>query len=1502
MDRKLLPYEYQLIEALGVTKEEYLRFIAIQRTYADSKVGTALDVRNTVAGEVALALTIIGTLFQVGAALLAPKPQLPDQGGQQRQPRNKRLAPRFGFNSSLELASYGDPVSLVYTNTSMNGAGGVRVNGSLVWSAVETLGGNHFAQLLVVLGAGNIRKIDADRTALGQLPLSSYQKARRFLFFNNTSSGLLTYGDSTEGFNNIKESHPVLQNRSVGTEKAINLINSQGNMINGYSQTFSPSSFSKFGAYDPIPINVQVISRNSKGIEKAANGTDDKILIGNSDTGGYGNIAAADNTFNLKIPNISLQETEPHEVLADEIKQTAADSLDMSASYMLGTAKYRLKSVDGNPLDISEAGVTATFECIESGKRPTTEYSLTKPYSFAEFTDSVRDNINDVIEDLSDENSGKNSISKSIKLSLSKTLANALKDQFGSDAIKTVDFGDEAIELDWTQRIINHKDTELLASLNEIQRAGTLTADNLKTAFDADKSASGFNALKIYTNVNKTKNNFLDKNGEVSKLVRQGSIGHTIRQGRNVRKLEMETSLTKDAIHKIKRRINKAIVQINNGDFDNIVDVAQGSPAKDMTWEQYVTGDVDDEEKVLRQGRYKEGTKTYQDFSDRIQTLEDKLEDLITGAKPGEAKVIELNSRKNDGDNDNVFSTGRRDRGKNIVLTMRGSKKLGQFLENGGHISDWNYAGVNARSKTETQRETAKALRDTADVSPAGTEKRLSNVQRKITNQKRKQENFLKRGLAYIREWHIDRLENGRKEGEKRNPNQPMLFSGPGSEGGVKKLNRKYPFSLAEADVFLDHMRENSTEDLDGGLVIDNALDALEAEKRETVEQLNYLISNWERLAKDIDPKTSDNNFFTKCLSKIEVGLYSTVSSCDFVGFSLKTAIFRKISGRQGKYGSDKVKEVKGSEIKKPHTDSDNGIKHRIAFFKVGCRPVSTVSDVAFEYAPVIFAIRRATSAAQYAHLTFKANSTAKYEFKFEPVVDFAAEIADSGQTHIGYIENEMEGTPSKPLTTPATVSAGFFFWHGREYRTTPNGLAKGLRETRPLLTNEWDMFSARGDTRIDFSFENGPEFEIVSVTEQQKEGNNKKFNDLYGDLSMMGVHLYAGRNVQDIRSVSAFVMKGKNCHQINDNGTITVNQNSSSYAPDIFLDTILDQKNGVARYLPTSPADAESLLNAKQFCKNNGLDGGTTLFMDGVIAEASSWREFWIENAPFSLLELARKNGKDTLVPALPVNKDGRAANRDGTPVELKINALFTPGNILEGSYKEEFLDYGVGTQDLAVTVLYRETGENSIFSSTRAVNVKLSDALDEVDIVRQTVDASQFVTQRSQAILIGKLLCNQRRHIRRGIEFQTFPSEAAIEPGSFIYVDIGLEEWDKYTTGSVLANSVLNFPLNVEPKNDTYTILLYKSETGQTATESKAVTTSNGVTTAVGLDSKYEGYVFVMGKAKPSKRVFRVTEVALEEGGEVSVKAIEYPCSEANGVLTALIADFRDTHFTIS
>jgi hypothetical protein len=184
--RRLLPYEHQLIESLGISKEQYLEFVAIQQEYKDPKVGTALDVRNTGAGEVALVLTIIGILFQVGAALLMPKPEIPGARDRRRQ-RQQRFAPTFGFNSTQELATYGDPVNLVYTNTEQNPNGGVRVSGSLVWSAIENFGSSQFMQLLMVLGASKVRRIDPEKTAFGQLALNSLNPGLIWIFYKNNS-------------------------------------------------------------------------------------------------------------------------------------------------------------------------------------------------------------------------------------------------------------------------------------------------------------------------------------------------------------------------------------------------------------------------------------------------------------------------------------------------------------------------------------------------------------------------------------------------------------------------------------------------------------------------------------------------------------------------------------------------------------------------------------------------------------------------------------------------------------------------------------------------------------------------------------------------------------------------------------------------------------------------------------------------------------------------------------------------------------------------------------------------------------------------------------------------------------------------------------------------------------------------------------------------------------------------------------------------------------------
>ena len=162
--RKLLPYEHQLIESLGITEDEYFEFVKVYKEYKDPKVGTALDIRNEVASTTALVLTVVGILFQVGAALLAPKPEIPDISNRRRRNREQRFAPTFGFNSTQELASYGDPVNLVYTN--QNGKGDVRVAGSLVWSAIDNFGSAQFMRLVLALGASEIKQIDYTKTCL----------------------------------------------------------------------------------------------------------------------------------------------------------------------------------------------------------------------------------------------------------------------------------------------------------------------------------------------------------------------------------------------------------------------------------------------------------------------------------------------------------------------------------------------------------------------------------------------------------------------------------------------------------------------------------------------------------------------------------------------------------------------------------------------------------------------------------------------------------------------------------------------------------------------------------------------------------------------------------------------------------------------------------------------------------------------------------------------------------------------------------------------------------------------------------------------------------------------------------------------------------------------------------------------------------------------------------------------------------------------------------------
>jgi len=262
--------------------------------------------------------------------------------------------------------------------------------------------------------------------------------------------------------------------------------------------------------------------------------------------------------------------------------------------------------------------------------------------------------------------------------------------------------------------------------------------------------------------------------------------------------------------------------------------------------------------------------------------------------------------------------------------------------------------------------------------------------------------------------------------------------------------------------------------------------------------------------------------------------------------------------------------------------------------------------------------------------------------------------------------------------------------------------------------------------------------------------------------------------------------------------------------------------------------------------------------------------------------------------VPVVPVTRSGRAAETDGRPIALTISALFTTGNILEDSYKEEFLDYGASTQDLIASVVYREEYGGTVFQRKRTVQVERANSA-RGKAIRETFDASGFVTSRQQAILFGKMLVNQRKFIRRGIEFKTFPTSNPIEPGAFIYVDIGLNSWDRSSSGVIADGGALNSPLQDKIPDGTYSFLIYDQSDKKVSTRN-AVSVSGGVASSLSNNVKD---LYVMGVKSGQKRVFRITEVEMDQEGEVTVRAIEYPCDDEQ---RARVADFRPELFDVS
>ena len=223
----LLPYEQQICDAVGITKEEYFEYFELIHQYKKARPEEYELVPEVVngldPGTIGLVLTVVGVLFQVAGALLAPKPKSPQE--QKRRPNfdgsnirgRTRYSPLTNFDAVQDLAVLGSAVPLIFTNRRLEAdipefeenrdrrmIGGIRVESQLLWSQLRNRHKHQELKVALLFSAGRIETPpDREGFALGDSILQDYTNSKVRLIFKKggNNQGPAVANKSTEGSN-----------------------------------------------------------------------------------------------------------------------------------------------------------------------------------------------------------------------------------------------------------------------------------------------------------------------------------------------------------------------------------------------------------------------------------------------------------------------------------------------------------------------------------------------------------------------------------------------------------------------------------------------------------------------------------------------------------------------------------------------------------------------------------------------------------------------------------------------------------------------------------------------------------------------------------------------------------------------------------------------------------------------------------------------------------------------------------------------------------------------------------------------------------------------------------------------------------------------------------------------------------------------------------------------------------------------------------------------------
>jgi hypothetical protein len=510
---------------------------------------------------------------------------------------------------------------------------------------------------------------------------------------------------------------------------------------------------------------------------------------------------------------------------------------------------------------------------------------------------------------------------------------------------------------------------------------------------------------------------------------------------------------------------------------------------------------------------------------------------------------------------------------------------------------------------------------------------------------------------------------------------------------------------------------------------------------------------------------------------------------------------------------------------------------------------------------PFIFAVRSMMDTPAYNYLRFEFTDEATYEFKLTPVSGYEMRSSTEPIQILDYKSNNRVSVADSGVNIVFSGQANFAR-DGNNFAlpslTTIDGNVLSDDSGPDLLFD--DTISGRGYFSDAFAraaeafmheelqaSTNSPEHEIVYIDTQSSNNSIPQ----YGNLAIVGMNIRSSREITSLQQFSIYCDKGIN---------------STNLFPEVLLDMLTNERYGTGKILNSKQIDTQSFSDMAAWCERRQY------FFDGIVDSKVNIRSWGTETARNYLLDLVIRNGRFALQPV---------ADFDTNPV---ISALFTSGNILEGTFEYTTAD----EQDRVlpqVSVKWREEkadSEDGLFPVMRQITVRESGTPEDAPF--EAIDLSAYSTSEKHAIDVGKWTCRQRRLLTHSISFETTPTEAALDIGAVFQLGMESVTYNQPQNGAIAADgTVTAWP----PMADgTYPVLLWDGVANVVQEDLLFVTGGKAAGRA--------NAVFCLRTSGKTSETYKTQALSYTDDGNISVEASYYPTGEDD--ISELVRDWDD------